>query len=202
MAGDCRQAADQSAAEPAEGEASPVTACRLSGGGSPGCFVVSFPGCSSWARPPPTVSEPGGSDQIRWKSSRHAQLRAMMFLGLRQRHLGLHLVANVQVSAHGELSLKNRGSGQTSSTRGCSYRLPQLPCHRLLLAVTAGLSPLHTLPSCPAPKRGFLARLRGGSSRAGAAWGEAGDGAGLGTPLPALPCSGSSPAMLAGLQEL
>lgn len=94
----------------------------------------------------------------------------------------MHSVANVQVSAHAELSLKNRGSGQTSSACGCSCRLLQLPCRRLLLAVAAGLSPLHTLPSRPVPKRGFLAHLQGGSSHAGTAWGDVGDGVRFGTP--------------------
>lgn len=126
----------------------------------------------------------------------------MTFLDLKAKELGLHSVANVQVSAHAELSLKNRGWGQTSSACGCSCRLPQLPCCRLLLAVAAGLSRLHTLPSRPVPKRGFLARLQSGSSHARTAWGDVGDGVKFGTPLLAIPCSGSSTEMPARLREL
>lgn len=147
----------------------PRSRCAGSGGRSPGCSVVPFPGCSCQHRPSPTASEPGGSARIRWKSSRHAQLRATTFLDLKRRSWGWIRSQIRALSAHAELSLKNTGSGQTSSAGGCSRRLPQLPRRRLLLAVAAGLTPLHTLPSRPAPKRGFLTRLRGGSSRAGAA---------------------------------
>lgn len=173
-AGDCGQTAHPSAAG--------------AGGGSSGGSGGSIPGCSSQHHLlPPYLN------QIRWKSSRHGQLREMTFLNLKQRSRGLHLVANAQDSAHAELSLETRGSGQASvpaaACAGCRSSIAAAaPSPPALLAIAASLSAFHTLPSHPAPKPGFLTRLRGRSSHSG----DAGDGAGFGTPIPALPSSGGA----------
>lgn len=164
--------------------------------------MVSIPGCSSRPLPSPTVSEPWLFRQIHWENSRHALLRAMTFLDLKQRSWGcirlqmcryqptLSSPLKTGARARPPVPAAARAGCRSSLAAGCCWQ--SLPVYRRFT------------PSLPAPCRSvdFSHVCKVGAATPGLRGATWGNGVRFGTPLLAIPCSGSSTEMPARLREL